>query len=462
MMGFWKPDRWGAMLFPGLLALFLGAPGSAQVKSDKTIKVAVNLVLVNATVDGPDGRAVTDLKAEDFTVTEDTTEQELAIFRPTTSPFHLALLIDVSASTVSKIELLRAAAIRFFDQLSPDDQIAVVEVGDSAKLVEGFTSDRARLAAAVKRVGNTPSSTTRLYDSIIYALDDLLKDVKDRKALVILTDACDNGSQANYHRMNVSVYKNDAVIYALLVDTADDQLRVLQDNLEWASCVSLVLCADTRVSEPLIKRVAHRLVERLPKSCRVSLYQNQYRRKLINILPCELSREKINLAIEESKPFCDSVLRFRERSPTPDSQYLSVAIVDSLDAAQDRFPVELQKTIPVLLVKNLSDVEIDHEISKVVRAIPANADEVGQDLPGVYRVLRDILVRASQSTGGSSFNLAALEQADEYYTQVARELRTIYSLGYYSKDPSPLFRSVRVKVRQPGYAVKARRAYLPK
>jgi len=440
----------------------LGQRADAQLKSDKTFKVNVNLVLVNATVTGPDGRTVTNLGIDDFSITEDLKEQKIKVFQPTNSAFHVVLLIDTSASTAAKLDLIRNAAVRFFDQLSPADQIAILEVGDSPKLLEDFTADRKRLTAAMDRLGVALSESTKLYDSIVYTLENLMGEVKDRKALVILSDACDNGSSANEHRMKLSVYKDDAVIYSLLVDTEQDQLEVLKENMRWLACVSLILCADYPSTEDKVRNAARLLVQMLPQPSCVSLFENVYRRSLVNVLPCEVSREKIEQGIAESKPYCDSLLRSSQGGQVPDDNHLIVAIIDSISTARDRIPVRVQAKATPLMVGDLSDTEIRHQISKIIGNVPSDPDRVTATLPASYRASRSILFAASKTTGGTAFDLARLEQVNEYYSEVARELRTIYTLGYYSADSTPLLRSLEVKVRRPGYTVKARRAYMPK
>jgi hypothetical protein len=446
----------------GLAALRSLAAPPSQEKDQTTFKVAVNLVIVNASVTGPDGRPVTDLQAGDFSITEDLRKQEIALFEPTTSPFHVVLLIDVSASTASKLELIRNAAVRFFERLSPADRIAIVEVGSSVELVEGFTADRARLAAAVRGLGRTPARLTRLYDSIIYALDELLSGVKDRKALVLLTDGGDNGSLANEHRMNVAVYRNDAVLYSLLVDTAPDQVRLLKENLQRLSQLSLILCASGSSFADPVKRGARLLVERMPRSSRISLYECPCAWTLVKILTSELSKEKTYSAIQQSRPFCEGEIKVRYARDLPASGDVVVVVTDSEGFCRSRLPSGAWWNAEVLQVRGRSDQEILAELPSLLRDLPPDADEVVRTLPDSYRSRREILARAAETTGGASFALAELGEVDRYYAQIAAELRTIYSLGYYSSEASPLFRTVRVKVRRPGCAVRARQAYLPK
>jgi len=59
---------------------------------------------------------------------------------------------------------------------------------------------------------------------MVWVLDEALKGMTGRKAIVVLTDGCDNGSKANADRVKESVLKTDAVVYSLLVDTADEQI----------------------------------------------------------------------------------------------------------------------------------------------------------------------------------------------------------------------------------------------
>jgi len=49
----------------------------------------------------------------------------------------------------SKVGLLKRAALRFFDQLSPLDRIAIVEVGEEVRMIHQFTDDRFRLGGSV-------------------------------------------------------------------------------------------------------------------------------------------------------------------------------------------------------------------------------------------------------------------------------------------------------------------------
>src|SRR5262245_2350562 len=61
-----------------------------------SIKVNVDLVVLNLTVVDERGSNVTNLKREDFSVFEDEVLQELSDFHSVEAPFHLVLVLDTS------------------------------------------------------------------------------------------------------------------------------------------------------------------------------------------------------------------------------------------------------------------------------------------------------------------------------------------------------------------------------
>ena len=79
----------------------------AQERSTKdrnsTIKVDVDLVLVNATVSDPRGRTVTGLQREDFRIWEDKVEQKVEYFSSEDTPMSIGLIFDATGSMEDKI-----------------------------------------------------------------------------------------------------------------------------------------------------------------------------------------------------------------------------------------------------------------------------------------------------------------------------------------------------------------------
>jgi hypothetical protein len=72
--------------------------GSApQDDSGFSLKVNVDLVVLNLAVEDESGRSVTGLHQEDFLLYENDTAQTITEFLPTEAPFNLALVLDTAS-----------------------------------------------------------------------------------------------------------------------------------------------------------------------------------------------------------------------------------------------------------------------------------------------------------------------------------------------------------------------------
>src|SRR5213592_430617 len=109
--------------------------------AQKSLKVDVELVMVNVSVTDSDNRPVTDLKAENFQIFEDKVEQQIRYFSSEAAPVSLGIVFDISHSMERKLDFAKDAAVRFLQTGTPDDEYFLVEFATRAKLAQGFTSD---------------------------------------------------------------------------------------------------------------------------------------------------------------------------------------------------------------------------------------------------------------------------------------------------------------------------------
>jgi len=110
-----------------LLILLLTSVIVRAQDPDDVITTDTSLVQLNIGVVDRQGRAVTSLTQKDFTVYEDGVKQTIQRFQPVDAPFSLALLLDVSGSTINFRQQLKLASERFLDALAPDDRVAVIQ-----------------------------------------------------------------------------------------------------------------------------------------------------------------------------------------------------------------------------------------------------------------------------------------------------------------------------------------------
>ena len=84
-----------------------------------SFRAGVDIVSLNVTVTDPQGRYVTDIGQDEFSVFEDGAKQDLTYFNRTNLPIALSLLIDSSASMEQRMENAQDAAIGFAKKLRP-------------------------------------------------------------------------------------------------------------------------------------------------------------------------------------------------------------------------------------------------------------------------------------------------------------------------------------------------------
>src|SRR6266566_3102624 len=182
------------------IILFLGAATAGQ--QDDVLRTETSLVQLNIGVVDRQGRAITSLSRNDFTVYEDGVKQTIQGFEPTEAPFSLVILLDMSGSTVNFRQQLKSAAFRFLDALAPEDRVAVVAFNARVKQLAPFSTDRKKTAYAIQIAEG--AGETHFYDALKQGLNQLRTEGKQRrKAIVVLTDGLDT-QMRNTDRSTVS------------------------------------------------------------------------------------------------------------------------------------------------------------------------------------------------------------------------------------------------------------------
>ena len=234
----------GMRCFACLAAISLAVPALPEARQTQgqsqgqtpTIKAEVNLVNLFATVRDKNKRIVTDLKEDNFKIFEDGHEEKISFFaKEMNLPITLGLLLDTSGSEQYMLGAIQDAGGRFLHRvLKKGDEAMVISFDTDVDLLADFTDDNSILTRAINKARiNTPGGGyiagnpgpvggqnmvgTALYDAIYLACADKLNGEAGRKAIVIVTDAEDEGSRVKLEEAIESAQRTDTVIHILLV-----------------------------------------------------------------------------------------------------------------------------------------------------------------------------------------------------------------------------------------------------
>jgi VWFA-related protein len=207
-----------------------------------TVKV-VNLF---ATVRDKQGKVVTDLTQNDFLLDEDGTPQTIRYFsRETDLPLTLGLLVDTSGSERNVLPDERSASFRFLDKVMREDRdmAFVIHFDFEVELLQDLTNSKVALQRSLDHleVGNRQlqrrdgggggrypggggggrhfgAGGTHLYDAVYLGSDEILKKQQGRKALILLSDGMDNGSQLTIEKAVETAQRADTLVYSILFE----------------------------------------------------------------------------------------------------------------------------------------------------------------------------------------------------------------------------------------------------
>lgn len=185
------------------------------LSSDNPVaETIVNLVEIYVIVNDDRGKAITTLTPEDFVLRAGKSEIPIERFAVAEDvPLVLGLAVDSSESMYALMPDTRRAAARFLGStLTTIDQAFLVDFDDRPRLLADTTADVGELIRALN--GLQADGLTALYDAMQFCLVHLARD-QGRRALVVLTDGDDYGSQSSYRRTFRTAGNTGVPIYVI-------------------------------------------------------------------------------------------------------------------------------------------------------------------------------------------------------------------------------------------------------
>lgn len=203
-----------------------------QSQPSPSFRVETHLIKVPVTVFDEQGRILTHLDRDHFTLFDEGKPRAIENFVLDKEPVWAVLLLDVSGSIREELDEMRASALEFSRAFGNEDRIAVFSFSDKTELLQSWTNDRRRLQRSLR--GLQRGYRTALYDALLVSGQDYLGRAPGKKVMVVLTDGLDNESRSTYEEVLEKFLALDISLYIV------SRTRIIQPKVEGSTRVEFL------------------------------------------------------------------------------------------------------------------------------------------------------------------------------------------------------------------------------
>jgi hypothetical protein len=393
----------------------------------ETLKTDTDLVTVPLIATDRNGLYITDLRQEEFKISEDGVPQEIAFFGKVSAPFHVVLMLDTSSSTKDNLRQIQQAAYTFVQQLQPVDRVKIISFDDKINDLNEFTSDREVLRAAINSTRS--GEGTKVYDAFEIAMNTLRK-IRGRRAIVLFSDGMDwHSDSATFQGTVRHLDEEGVVIYPIRYDTRATTERLAREQSEQVT-----------PSLPTID-----VIRKPPPSGTTA--------------PTFPGGDGVPTSGTPRKtgplglPSAEEIMRRRreeERNRYPDPNRGPAPTGGPEDIPPDR----RDKTMPRVPGSGPTSVPAP--------STRPEDESIKGMLDMAYLTADSYLKALADKSGGRLLRADTIASLPDAFGQIAAELRTQYMLGYYplNKERDERYRKIKVETTRKNVAIRARPGYL--
>ncbi len=383
----------------------------ASRDDEDVITIETSLVTSDVLVTDKQGRPVRDLKATDFTVSEDGVPQQIGHFvlgDNVNLSRSIVLIIDYSRSQFPYIADSIEAAGVLVDQLGPRDRMAIVT--DDVDLLVDFTNDKRELKQGLESLlernrgaksflgvgGKRPRfGRSAQFSALMATLNEAFDDEDQNPVIVFQTD----GDELEFLR-------NSVIVHEVPSGLPPEILREVQEEVE----------QKRRLQRSLMTEFSLDDVYRAAERSRATIYSIIPRTRLLDLSQDEQIKR---LAAEDSR----SVATWSEASS---------------EKMRNSFKV-LEEQRRKRLTPEILQARIDQEL----------------------KIQRSLVDLAKMSGGWAEF-LETKSQTATIYNRILADLNLRYIIGYYptNKNHDGKKRQLTIEVKgHPEYVISSRKSY---
>jgi VWFA-related protein len=181
-----------------------------------TLSTTTNLVNVDVLVLDKDGNPISTLTRKNFKLYDDGVPQAVSNFGTSQAPTTTCMVIEFSNRYWAFLYLALRYAYQYVQFIQPKDWTAVISFDLRPEILSDFTQDRGQVVGALNMLRIPGFSEICLFDALSFTLDRM-KDLKGRKAILLICTGFDTFSKLTYDQMLKIVRNSDTVIYPVSI-----------------------------------------------------------------------------------------------------------------------------------------------------------------------------------------------------------------------------------------------------
>lgn len=193
-----------------------GIAATLFAQESPTFKTQAPLVVVPVTVSTRDGEQIWGLKADDFELLDNGQPRSISVEPWGTYESHIALVVVVQTSTISKAALLKVKKVAsMLDSITGEGgEVAVITADSEVKTRLDFTKTWESIQETFEKLYASGGNNGYILDGIDSAVTLLSQRPQGRRRLILLlSEARDRGSKAKASDVLTRAQQNNVTIY---------------------------------------------------------------------------------------------------------------------------------------------------------------------------------------------------------------------------------------------------------
>jgi VWFA-related protein len=195
-------------------------PKKIEGMPDYSIRVDVPVVEVPVMVTTKDGQFISNLKKENFRISEDGAPQTISNFTVSEAPITAVLLVEFAAGDYFFMNDILHASYSFVNTLKKDDWLAVISYDMKDYILADFTQNKQEAYGALNQLRIPGFSETNLFDALYDTLDRVDR-IEGHKYIILITTGVDTFSKLNLDQITKKIKTTkDVTIFPISVGWA--------------------------------------------------------------------------------------------------------------------------------------------------------------------------------------------------------------------------------------------------